>query len=190
MGAKQKQFVRLVRELDITVENRTFDWLTNRISPRYETLWRMFIALGGNPEAMLNKRVRRLVPDGYLPKSNRLIEFDELQHFTAFRRDTLSHYPSAVEFGFNMESYRSLCDQHASSAFGKGAAGYRARKPEFPFDGGRAAQRALFDACRDLLPLAHGLSPTIRVPEFELPSLLDSRDDAIDEVRKVLADHL
>ena len=184
-------FLCLVRELGIEVEvNRKFDWLTNRITPSEEALWRIFIALDGDPEGMQSKRSCRLTPDGFLPEYECIIEFDELQHFTAFRSQAFEHYPEDVHLGFDIDTYRSWCDQHAISALKKGASGYRKRKPEFPFDGGRAAQRALFDACRDLLPPWHGLKPTIRISEFELPSLLHDRKTATDEVRIALGGHL
>ena len=153
MGDRQKMFLCLVRELGIEVEvNRKFDWLTNRITPSEEALWRIFIALDGDPEGMQSKRSCRLTPDGFLPEYECIIEFDELQHFTAFRSQAFEHYPEDVHLGFDIDTYRSWCDQHAISALKKGASGYRKRKPKFPFDGGRAGQRALFDACRDLLP--------------------------------------
>ena len=85
MGDRQKMFLCLVRELGIEVEvNRKFDWLTNRITPSEEALWRIFIALDGDPEGMQSKRSCRLTPDGFLPEYECIIEFDELQHFTAF----------------------------------------------------------------------------------------------------------
>ena len=41
MGKRQRMFLCLVRELGIEVEvNRKFDWLTNRITPSEEVLWR------------------------------------------------------------------------------------------------------------------------------------------------------
>ena len=53
MGDRQKMFLCLVRELGIEVEvNRKFGWLTNRITPSEEALWRIFIALDGDPEGL------------------------------------------------------------------------------------------------------------------------------------------
>lgn len=188
MGERENIFLSLVRELGIEVVCRKFDWLTNRITPSEESLWPIFIALGGDPEGMQGKHRRRLPPpDGYLPNYKCIIEFDELQHFTAFRARTFEHYPADARLGFDVDAYRSLCNQHATDALNKGAAGYRKPKPEFPFDGGRAAQRALFDACRDLLPVRHGLEPTVRISEFELPSLRRGRNAVKEEVRAALA---
>ncbi len=187
MGERQGMFFSLVRELGIEVVDRKFDWLTNRITTSEEALWPIFIALGGDPEGMQSKRSRLLPPDGYLPNYKCIIEFDELQHFTAFRTRTFEHYPADAQLGFDVDAYRSLCNQHATDALNKGPAGYRKPKPEFPFYGGRAAQRALFDACRDLLPVQHGLEPTVRISEFELPSLRHSRNAVAEEVRAALA---
>ncbi len=187
MGASQDMFLCLVRESGIVVETkRNFGWLTNRVSPSENELWRLFIALGGDPEAMRSKKSRRLPLDGYLPEHERIIEFDESQHFTAYRSLTLKHYPEDVCLGFDIDTYGSWCDQHSDDAFKKGPPGYRKPKPEFPFHGGRAAQRALFDACRDLLPHRHGLKPTIRISEFELPSLLRDRKRAKVDLQKAL----
>ena len=77
-----------------------------------------------------------------------------------------------IRLDFDLERYRELCRVNASVALKKGAGGYRRSTQEFPFPGGRHAQRALFDAMRDLLPVKHGLNPTIRISEFDVPRLL------------------
>ena len=190
MGAGQVAFFDIVRELGIKVQKCNFGWLTNRVTVSDGALWHTFLALNGEPEAMQSKRPRRLSPDGYLPDHKRLLEFDELQHFTVFRFRTFEHYPVDTQLGFDIDAYRSLCSRYADAALKKGQSGYRKPKSEFPFDGGRAAQRALFDACRDLLPPQHDLRPTIRVSEFDVPSLLHDRDTAASEIHAVLRNYL
>jgi hypothetical protein len=74
----------------------------------------------------------------------------------------------------------------APLAMSKGTGGYRRSTQEFPFPGGRHAQRALFDITRDLLPVRHGLRPTIRTSEFDVPSQLRDEATARAEVRSVL----
>ena len=120
MGVRQRNFLDLLDELKFKVEKRNFYWLTNKITPSEKGLWRIFSALGGDAEAMQSKGSRRLPPDGYLPKFNCIIEFDELQHFTEFRLQTLLHYPADMYLGFDIESYRSWCDEHSIKALKKG----------------------------------------------------------------------
>ena len=88
--------------------------------------------------------------------------------------------------GFDLDKYKSRCTQNAAAALRKGAVGYRKPKSEFPFQNGRATQRALFDACRDLLPHRYGLNPTVRISEFEVPSLLVNRKSAKEEIQLAL----
>ncbi len=172
MGTKQDQFFDVITRLGISVDKeRNFPWLKNQVTPDNELIWKIFLQLGGVPEAMQNKNPRRLSPDGFLPDYNCIIEFDELQHFTLFRQKTLEFYPHDADLGFKVDAYRSWCNEHSAVALKKGPSGYRKPKPEFPFENGRAAQRALFDACRDILPLCFGLRPTVRIAEFQLPSL-------------------
>lgn len=176
MGVAEQTFFELIGSVGIEVERKPkFSWLINKVLPDdtvpNDTLWKMFQSLGGYEEGMRLKKVLSLPLDGYVPKRNCLIEFDEIQHFTTYRKITLDHYPKDATVRFNIDTYRSWCERHAEKAYEKGAQGYRAPKKEFPFEGGRAAQRALFDACKDLLPPTKGLSPTIRVSEFQVPSL-------------------
>ncbi len=186
----QNRFFQIVRELGIDIENRNFEWLTNQITSSEKDLWKIFLELNGNPKAMQAKRCIKLTPDGFLPEYNCIVEFDELQHFTEFLFRTLMHYPSNLGFGFDIDTYRGWCIQHSERALKKGQFGYRKPKPEFPFPGGRAAQRALFDTCRDLLPPRNGLNPTIRISEFQLPSLLGDQDKATTEIEESLVGQL
>lgn len=188
MGQRENKFFELVdRELALRVERADFAWLTNKIACSETTLWAIFESLGGKAEAMNAKQSRRLKPDGYLPDLNCMIEFDEKQHFTYFRSQTFLHYPVDIRLGFNICEYRNFCNRYSEDALKKGPSGFRNPKQEFPFENGRAAQRALFDACRDILPLSHGLEPTIRIAEFQVPSLLRDRCQAAEELRTALA---
>ncbi len=181
----EKMFFSFVSELGVEVDvTHKIHWLTNKITESDELLWRIFIALDGNSEGMLTKGVRQLTPDGYLIDYNCIIEFDELQHFTEYRFQTLQYYPEEIRVGFDLDKYKSWCIQNAAAALRKGAVGYRKPKSEFPFENGRAAQRALFDACRDLLPHRYGLNPTVRISEFEVPSLFDLRKSTTSDNRR------
>jgi hypothetical protein len=88
--------------------------------------------------------------------------------------------------GFDLERYRELCCANSPLPLKKGTGGYRRSTLEFPFPGGRHAQRALFDAMRDLLPAKHGLAPTVRISEFDVPSLRRDEANAQAEIRAIL----
>jgi hypothetical protein len=174
LGKAEKNFIEVVRSVT-RVEERTFPWLINTFDTKDAPIARIFTALNGDFLGLFGKRETRLRPDAFLPDLNCLLEFDEVQHFTDQRASALSLYPREATLGFDREDYISLCKRHGFSAKEKGAAGYRRPTSEFPFLGGRHCQRALFDTLRDLLPLRNGLSPTIRIPEFEVLGGVDLR---------------
>jgi hypothetical protein len=181
MGQLQKRFFELAAELGFSLHPQPrFPWLTNRPDlqdPSNADLKQIFLALDGDLGSLAAKRERSLEPDGFLTQFNQILEFDEFQHFTKRRSRTLDLYPSAARLGFDKDKLKYLCETHFSIAESKGPAGYRAPKPEFPFQGGRHSQRAFFDACRDLLPAKYGLGPTIRVFETDIPSLQKGSDE-------------
>lgn len=194
LGLAQSTFLSLIAHVGIDVRPAKFGWLTNRLTPAQDgvegRLWATFLKLGGHPESMESKSARRLASDAYLPQFNCLLEFDEVQHFTPQRMVTLDAMTDADQLGFNLESYRALCRSHSAIAMQKGAGGFRRPTSEFPFQGGRHAQRAFFDMMRDLLPPLHGLRPTIRISEFDLPSLLSDRHQVRIELEAKIGDCL
>jgi len=155
-------------------------FLVNKHSPElpadlYQTLDSMFIALKGYRQGMDQKEARRIPVDCcFGPPYSFIVEVDEVQHFTSYKATALNHYPEDASLGFDLQEYLQLCERYADEAYRKGPSGYRKPKPEFPFDGGRAAQRAFFDAFKDLLPARHGLRPTLRIPV--LTSAVDGQD--------------
>ncbi|MDM7933427.1 hypothetical protein [Tabrizicola sp.] len=167
MGQSEKIFIDLLRSLT-RVEPRTFPWLINKFGADDIPIKNVFSALNGDLQGLAGKKEMKLRPDAFLPDLNCLIEFDEVQHFTSQREIALSLYPDGLSFGYERDSYISLCKRYGTIAAKKGAAGYRRPTAEFPFVGGRHFQRAFFDTLRDILPLRNGLSPTIRIPEFEM----------------------
>jgi hypothetical protein len=174
LGKAEKNFIEVLRSIT-RVEERTFPWLKNTFDTKDPPISRIFTTLNGDFAGLLGKRESRLRPDAFLPDLNCLLEFDEVQHFTDQRATALSLYPRNATLGFDREDYITLCKRHGGSAKEKGAAGYRRPTSEFPFLGGRHCQRALFDTLRDLLPLRNGLSPTLRIPEFEVLDCNDLR---------------
>ena len=174
MGEAQRLFIDALRQaLQMKPQRFSVDWLINKplrehFRERYDAAMAVFDALGGDRDGLDAKRIMKLVPDAYLPQPyNCLVEFDEVQHFTRFKQKALELYPLDFAYGFDVAQWLACCRRSWTEAEAKGASGYRARKPEFPFEGGRHAQRAFFDMFRDFLPPLWGLRPTVRVSELE-----------------------
>lgn len=173
--------IALVEEvLGVPAQRRaTFDWLINKplaahFGEYYPMLIDLFDQMGGDQRGLFAKAEGHLMPDAYFPEPYHLIfEFDELQHFTAFRRQTLEFYPEALPLAFDRRKYIQFCAEHQASAIQKGTDRFRRKTADFPFVNGRAAQRAFFDTFRDVLPPLHGLRPTLRLAEFEVAEILN-----------------
>ena len=106
----------------------------------------VFTALGGDEEALAAKAPRPIRPD-LVDDDNRLVEVDEVQHFTSARGATFEHYPPSAALGFSPSEYAAAVrawSGRADRAFA------HKRSADFDFIGGRAAQRAYLDALRDL----------------------------------------
>ena len=114
--------------------------------------------LGGSESKLRGKR-RRLLPVDFTLPGQIIVELDEFQHFTSARLRTLDYY-NGLEHDLEIPMYRRLCARYMTRADA-----YRRAKeaPDFPFSGGRTAQRAYLDACRDLLAPAFGYR-VIRIP--------------------------
>lgn len=93
---------------------------------------------------------RRKIPacDYYIPSLNRLLEFDESQHFSAPRSLTFTYYPTRIRLGFNKSEWLDRCqtlNRHDNDP---------------PY---RDETRAWYDTLRDILPIQFGMKPTIRI---------------------------
>lgn len=144
-----------------------FDWVTNR-SPlgdehpapprvRYR-LMAIFARLGGDWSRLERKRIMPIRFDFQIDDTI-LIEVDRRFHFSSARMTTLDFYDD-LDHSLDVELYRELC-----SRFSTAADQYRSKREasDFPFPGGRTAQRAYFDAAKDLLAPAYGYR-LIRLP--------------------------
>jgi hypothetical protein len=118
---------------------------------------------------------------------NFIFEFDEFQHFSSCKKQTLELYPKDLKIGFELKNYIDLCDLYKDKADK-----YRKVKKtiDFPFSGGRTAQRAYLDAFRDLLPGQHGLNPTIRISEFEVSSVTECDQEGRRIIEKIVGKYL
>jgi hypothetical protein len=119
-------------------------------------------SLGGDARLLATKHPQLLGPNG------ELIELDEVQHFTSARRDTLRWYPGVTSLGFTLgfsiDQYRSLIDVWRARA---NAVFTRQLGADFDFQGGRRAQRANFDAVKDLLAPTFTGAALVRIPVLD-----------------------
>lgn len=140
-----------------------------------QRLAQIHAALGGREELLEAKRLQA-APVDFLVRDT-IVELDEFQHFSTPRLASLNHYEGFV-VGFDVARYKDLCRVYAASADA-----YRRAKTarDFPFSGGRTAQRAYLDACRDLLGPAFGMR-VLRVPapESDVSSALSELRTALE----------
>lgn len=181
MGATEDTFYSLAVGDGFELQRGlTVPWLTNlghlNVAIRDESttneLRELHRQLKGDEQLLASKRSGsnpRL--DFVLSAQKLIIEVDEIQHFTSDRLTTLRAYPDGLKCGFDIEHYCALTERwrHRGDR-------YRATKTaaDFPFAGGRRAQRAYFDACRDLTAPAHTFQ-VVRVPAPECDGLLAYR---------------
>lgn len=86
--------------------------------------------------------------DFFVPNPGFVVEFDEAQHFTACREESLLGYPKGLKLGYEARRWISLCGKISS------------RDNDPPF---RDEQRAWYDTLRDFLPSIKKLGPTVRL---------------------------
>lgn len=177
MGKRETQFFATAHTLGLRIDLKPkFNWLTNTIlrseqEESHDQLTRIFHALGGDLSGMQDKRKVCLEPDAYLPDYHCILEFDELQHFTREREKTLLLYQNTIDLGYDLPAYIELCAENYWLAHAEKRKGFSKPVKEFPFEGGRRCQRALFDTMRDVLSPENGLRPTMRISCFEVPSI-------------------
>jgi hypothetical protein len=191
VGDLQQKVIRLISivlKADAQA-TKSFPWLRNihlseDCGRHFPTIDRIFTELKGDHK---NAQVKRNMPipfDAYFGGDyNFIIEFDEIQHFSTPRMRTLELYPRNIGLGFNLNQYRRWCGTYRSEADQ-----YRRTitPRDFNFDGGRTAQRAFFDAMKDLVPQMNGLRPTVRISSFELPSPLEDSGFCLEKLRALL----
>ena len=161
---------RLLKTLygDVRVNHR-FDVGTRpedlRMSPFREELRTIFLKLQQLRGFHVFVKASMLpAVDFFVPSPGFIVEFDETQHFTACRRESLLLYPRDLRTGFDVERWIRLCEQ------------IRARDNDPPY---RDEQRAWYDTMRDFLPSERPFKPTVRL--FSKDAIwcdLDPEDDS------------
>jgi hypothetical protein len=179
MGATEDAVARLAASAGLEFQRgASVSWLTNKghladvVADKLDeqtlaALRSIYQELGGDELLLASKR------SGSNPGIDLLhgalaIEVDEIQHFTTDRTRTLEFYPPDTDVLFKTDVYRATI-----RLWHERADRYRASKPtrDFPFAGGRRAQRAYFDAFRDLVAPSFGLR-VLRVPAPECDGAL------------------
>jgi hypothetical protein len=127
------------------------------------------------PEEMLPRERRRLdAVITYADGRQRVLEIDERQHFTSARLGTFDFYDGHVRTAFDIEAWRSRCNELRGRESGGGFA--RPCPPLFPGPGGRHRQRAFRDFLADALPVAKGWLPTMRISDAEVRAAVATSD--------------
>lgn len=168
---------------------KSFEWLINKHTSShfekwYSTIDNIFCCLNGDIIANQTKRTLCLECDAFFSgQYNFIFEFDELQHFSSARLKTLELYPSELRVNFSIEKWKNNCRIHKEKADN-----YRKSKTtiDFNFQGGRTSQRAYLDCFRDLLPQQNGLSPTLRINEFEVEGVYVNCKESCTVIEKLL----
>jgi hypothetical protein len=173
---------RLLEETGSTVERDvSFDWLSNRVplDTKVASLSRVryrLIALHrrlGGDYSVLESKTRRPLRFDFCVDDSILIEIDRRQHFSSHRLITLDFYDD-LKHDLNIPQYRRLCAELGATT---DKPRRRQGAKDFPFEGGRSAQIAYFDAARDFLAPANG---------FRLIRLPAANDELIEQIDLVL----
>lgn len=156
-------------------EQPTPDWIKRPGRAEGQRRWKLICDMYGEltgmelPEVMPSRESRRL--DCVLQRRGeppRIIEFDETQHFNAYRAQTIRRYPRSARVAFDRRAWLRECDAKTRM---EGVGFGTPKPPLFPHPDGRHRQRAFRDALVDVLPAVHGWLPTLRIAYFEVPWL-------------------
>lgn len=186
MPELQRRVALLLREVlaEVTLEEEVApEWLRRpgreEIGVGWSLVSTVYSELTGLelPESMPPRERRRLdmvltYPDG----RRRIVEFDETQHFSGARAQTLAHY-GGVAVAFDVDEWR---ERSVARAGREPGGGFAAPKPPlFPGEGGRHRQRAFRDFLADYLPTIQvEWLPTARIHDTEAKAALKESSPA------------
>lgn len=173
-GTKRSIFLQnlLEQRFGCVMTEAKFDWL---VVPDYSSKDAVFRVIYDNLKAMRNysgfsNPGYKLVCDFFIPSENLIIEYDERQHFTEQRAESLAHYPSNRNRGFDKDKWREACENIKAT-------------DNDPLD--RDEQRAFYDSVRDILTARNGI-PLIRIKHGDYDWKSASETDVIDKLIKHL----
>ncbi|MEA2053179.1 MAG: hypothetical protein U9O90_10270 [Euryarchaeota archaeon] len=163
---------RLEQRFGCVMTEAKFDWL---VVPDYSSMDDIFRDIYDNLKAMRNysgfsNPGYKLACDFFIPSKNLIIEYDERQHFTEQRAESLAHYPSNLNLSFDKDKWREAC------------ANIKATDNDPLY---RDEQRAFYDSVRDILAARNGI-PLIRIKHGDYDWKSASGTDVIDELIKHL----
>lgn len=195
VGDKQKLITDIVATVlgQKPLLDKSFEWFINKHTSDHFGKWHstidtIFHNLNGDLAANQSKRTQCLECDAYFGGLyNFIFEFDEYQHFSSARLQTLELYPPDLNVNFSVDEWKSMCRMYKDRADK-----YRKSKTttDFNFHGGRTAQRAYLDCFRDLLPQQHGLKPTLRINEFEAEGIYTNNKENCNRIEKLIKSKL
>ena len=171
VGDAERAFQDAAAADGIELERARLPWVNRRghfhlpeaAAAAREPLQVIFDALGGIRADQAAKGTQSLPGDFIHQPTGTLIEIDEFQHFTSFRRQALMLYPSDTPLGYSLTRYLELCDEWSPRAdryrHGRRAVGFG--------PSGRPRQRAYNDSLRDITAPAMGRPPIVRVPVLD-----------------------
>ena len=107
-----------------------------------------------------------LACDFFIPSKNLIIEYDERQHFTKQRAESLAHYPLDPNLGFDKAKWCEACEKIKAID----------NDPEY-----RDEQRAFYDSVRDILAAHNGMT-LIRIMDGDYDWESESGMERINEL--------
>ncbi|MGB5037524.1 MAG: hypothetical protein WBQ66_12995, partial [Blastocatellia bacterium] len=134
-GDTEREIQRLAEQDGVELSKQSVPWINQRghlglpevgdsdeqtkgLRKARSALRRIFLELGGDETELAAGRPTRLPGDFIHEPSGTLVEVDESQHFTSFRRISLELYPEGQELGFSLSEYEALCDKWSASSDG------------------------------------------------------------------------
>ncbi len=146
-GKTQKDFLfkLLKQRFGCVVNEAKFDWLKvpDSVSKNdvFDEIYDNLVSIRGHNNFSTSDY--KLACDYFIPSHNLIIEYDERQHFTIPRANSLAHYPSDLNLGFDKDKWCEASDTIRATD----------KKPIY-----RDEQRAFYDSVRDILAAHNGMT--------------------------------
>ena len=169
-GKMQKIFLQklLEQRFGCVMTEAKFDWL---VVPEYISMDGDLRKIYDNLKAMRNysgfsNPGYKLACDFFIPTKKIIIEYDERQHFTEQRANSLAYYPSDLDLSFDKDKWREACETIKATD----------NDPLY-----RDEQRAFYDSVRDILAARNGVT-LIRIKHGDYDWKSESLTKVIDEL--------
>jgi len=146
-GKMQKHFlIKLLKQrFGCVMTEAKFDWLKvpDRVSKDgvLDEIYENLAAIRGCKD--FSTPCYQLACDFFIHSKNLIIEYDERQHFTEQRAESLAHYPLDLNLGFDKDKWCEACENIKATD----------NDPEY-----RDEQRAFYDSVRDILAARNGMT--------------------------------